>query len=186
MEKIKDKATSIEKKKNEPSKEYVQHMMKYAKGDFREAKTAFGRLHQFLVTHSILDGSSDSLVEDITDGSTPELIIDQVVARIGNESISVIAEKLAYLALGGIFKVEISIRLRRYLYKHLEEAKKAKAAKDFEFMNSIAMENGLPEEELIKVLNSRIQALRDVLALRGNHFLKRAKYVAPGFKVKRT
>jgi len=160
-------------------------LLKTTKGSFFETRTAFGRIHQFLIKKKIIDGSADSLFEDILDGTiSDDAAIDLIVKKIGPAPLSDIVEKLVYIALSGFFKLEIYLRLKRSLVLHLKDCNDALAKQDYAFMRTIVMNSdNINEKVLVIALNSRITALKQVLAMHGDRFYKRSIFVSPGFKL---
>lgn len=159
--------------------------LKEFNGSFRENKTAFGKIHEFLIKHKIIDGSSDSLLQDILDGTkTDDVAIDLIVKRIGNSNISDIVEKLVYLALSGFFRWEIVTRIKAYLRKHLKACNEANIKQDYAFMKTLVVDGATISDVNLRIaLTSRINALKEVLSLHGEHFLKRSIFVSPGFLI---
>jgi hypothetical protein len=153
--------------------------------DFSKSKERYSGLHKFLISKGILDGSSDDLILDIVDGVKPGQAVDEIMNRMGKLNYAEIIEKLAYLAIGGVLKIAINLRIRHIIKDHRSEVRKAIDSKDLTVLKSLVFEPQLfAEEQLVKVARSRLKAINEVLALRGDHFLKRAKFVSPGFRVK--
>lgn len=154
---------------------------------FSESKTAFATVHKYLISKGIVDASSDSLVEDLLDGTkTDEVIVNTIIDKLsGLKTSHSLNEKLVYIALGGFYKLEIMMRIRRGLAKHKKDCQKALAENDFEFAKTLIKgdTSAITEEECIKALNSRIKAISKVGNLHGEHFLKRVYHVSDGWKI---
>jgi len=155
---------------------------------FMESKTLFGQVHSYLINKGILDGSSHSLVEDLLDGTkTDEVLVNELVNKLSGLSPHSLIQKLVYIALGGFYKLEISKRCKKILKRHLSDVTDALNSRNVAYgatLISKKKSDTIYEDDAIKALNMRADALLEVLALNGDHFLKRAQHVAPSFKIR--
>lgn len=141
-------------------------------------------MHNALVAKGIIDGSSNSLVADFLDGTkTDDQLVSLVVGVIRPKNLADEAEKLAYLAIGGFAKFASVRRLKRALYKYKKELYSDFVAKNITALKHVVKDSNATEDVILKSVKSRLHAIDEVLNLRGDHFLKRARFVAKGYQI---
>lgn len=154
---------------------------------FLESSTKFGKVHKYLIEKGIVDGSSNSLVEDLLDEKLAGVeAVETILKKLsGIKTEHSLTEKLVYIALGGFFKLEISMRIRKAL--EIQEKKLRKAINDEEFDIGYSLikgsENEIQVSDLKKAIEMRLRAIRTVAKLHGAHFFKRAYHVSDGWKI---